>query len=131
MEVDAEIAVPADAVASLGAIVKNLEDALAGVVDGVAAPLGCGVQAKRTVAGFDGKSGALFHAHAGRYAGNHAGCVVALAVIADRSAEDFMDRQLQHFAADVPQREIERTEGVFLFASRRIEERPRHILPEL
>src|SRR5580693_259164 len=122
MEVDAEIAVPADAVASLGAIVKNLEDALAGVVDGVAAPLGCGVQAKRTVAGFDGKSGALFHAHAGR--------VVALAVIADRSAEDFMDRQLQHFAADVPQREIERTEGVFLFASRRIEERPRHILPE-
>ena len=73
---------------------------------------------------------ALLDAHARLDAGDDAGGVVALAVVAHHAAEQRVHRQVQHFAFDVPQRQVERAQRVHLFASRRIEERARHVLPE-
>ena len=42
-----------------------------------------------------------------------------------------MHRQTLDFSLDVPQRQIERADGIGLLAARRIEERPVHVLPEL
>ncbi len=41
-----------------------------------------------------------------------------------------MHRQTLHFSFDVPQRQIERADGMGLFAARGIEKRPVHVLPE-
>ena len=58
------------------------------------------------------------------------GRVVALAVIAHHAAQQRVHRQAERLAADIPQRQVERAEGVFFLAPGRIEEGARHVLPE-
>ena len=62
--------------------------------------------------------------------GIDAGGVVALAIIARHAAQNGVDRLVERLAFDVPQRQIERAEGVHLLAPRRIEVGAVHILPE-
>ncbi len=89
-----------------------------------------GAHAKCAIAGLDGSVGALADAHAGLDGRDDAGGVVTLAVIAHHAAQQRVDGHAVHLTLDVPERQIERAEGVHLFASRRIEERARHVLPE-
>ena len=66
----------------------------------------------------------------GSDAGDAAGGVVALAVIAHHSAEDLVDGKAEDFATNVPQGHVEGANGVGLFTSRGIEEGAVHILPQ-
>ena len=86
--------------------------------------------AEGAIAGSNGRRRAILHAHAWLDPWYDAACVVALAVIPRHATQDFVNRQFQHLAFDVPQRKIERAERMFSFAPRRIKERPRHVLPQ-
>src|ERR1022692_2220321 len=81
-------------------------------------------------AGFHGRPRALHDAHAGAHAGNDAAGGIALAEIPHHPAQQGMDRPAEHLALDVPQRQVERADGVNLLAPRRIEKRARHVLPQ-
>ena len=67
----------------------------------------------------------------GSNAGDNAGSVIALAVIARHATQDGVHRLVQRLAFDVPQGQVERAQGMHLLAARRVEESPRHILPQL
>ena len=89
-----------------------------------------GAEAEGAIAGCDRGMSAFLDAHALRDAGNNAGRVVTLAIVAHHAAQQFMHRQVLNFSLDVPQRKIERADGMGLFAARRIEECAVHVLPE-
>ena len=92
------------------AILVELVEPLVRVERGVGRRVG-GAHAERAVARLDGQPRALLDAHATFDAGNDAGRVVALAVIAHHAAEHLVHRQLQRLALDVPQRQIERADA--------------------
>jgi hypothetical protein len=56
---------------------------------------------------------------------------VALHVVASESAQQFVDGHAQRFAFDVPQRHVERAQGVQFLAAGRIEVAAVHHLPEV
>ena len=87
-------------------------------------------RAVRAKSGFHGGARAFHNAHAGAYAGNDAAGGIALAEVARHAAQQGVDRPAEHLAFDVPQRQVERADGVDLLAPGRIEEGARHVLPE-
>ena len=101
MEVDAPFAVFADPFAGFGAHIAEVGDAFAGVEGGVGGNV-AGAEAEGTVAGLDGEAGAVFDSHSGSDAGDDAGRVVTLAVVADHAAEELVDGEVLDFAFDVP-----------------------------
>ena len=129
VEVDAPIAVLADAFAGLDAIVVKLVEPFARVVGFVGGRFG-GAHAEGPVARGDGELRLLLDAHAGADAGNNACGVVALAIVADHTAEQRVHGQAQRFAANIPQRQVERAQRVLFLAPGRIEEGARHVLPK-
>ena len=129
VEVDAPFAVFADTFAGGGALFAEMRDALAGVVGGVGGKVH-GAEAEGAVAGLDGEAGAVFDSHAGGDAGDDAGGVVALAVVADHAAEKLVDGEVLDLALDVPEGEVECADGVCAFAAGGIEEGAVHVLPE-
>ncbi len=100
-------------------------DALAGVVD-VGSSKARGIQAEGTIACVDHRSRALLEGIAAAHAAGH----IAFAVLARQAAQEDMHGQAQGLTLDIPQRQVERAEGVYLFPSRRVEERAIHVLPE-
>ena len=129
VEVDAPIAVLADAFAGLGALFGQFVEALVGIVGPVGRRVG-GAGAVAAKAGFHGGARAFLHAHAGANAGDDAAGGIALAVVARHAAQQGVDRAAEHLAFDIPQREVEGADRVDFLASRRIEEGARHVLPE-
>src|SRR5258706_9266969 len=125
MEIDQPIAVRADTFADLVAIAVKLVDALAGVVD-VASPEAGSIQTEGAIARSDHRAGTLLK----RRAAAHAAGDIAFAVLARQAAQQDMHGQAQGLTLDIPQRQVERSEGVYLFPSRRVEERTIHVLPE-
>ena len=128
MKINAPIAVLSHAFARLNAFVVKLIQLLARIEGGIRRSIRR-AHAESAITGGNGSGGALLHAHAGLDSGNDAGGVVALAVIPHHAAQDFVHGQFQHLAFDIPQRQIERAEGMLLFTPGRVEERARHVLP--
>ena len=130
VEIHAPVAVLAHAFARGRAVFQQLVQPLMRVERPVGRGVG-GAHAERPVARFHGGLRPFPDAHAGRDPGNAPGRVVAFAVVAHHAAQQLVHRQLLHLALQIPQRQIQRAQGVHLFAPRRIEEGPRHVLPQL
>src|SRR5260370_16405603 len=111
-EVDQAIAGRADTLADLLAVAVKLVDALAGVVD-VGSSKARGIQAEGTIACVDHRSRALLEGIAAAHAAGH----IAFAVLARQAAQEDMHGQAQRLTLDIPQRQVERAEGVYLFPS--------------
>ena len=130
VEVDAPFAVFADTFARGGALIAEVRDAFAGVEGGVGGHVH-GAEAEGAIAGFDGEAGAILDGHAGGDAGDDAGGVVALAIVADHAAEELVDGEVLDLALDVPEGEVECADGVGALAAGGIEEGAVHVLPEV
>ena len=128
MKVNAPIAVFSYAFARLHAFLVKLIQFLTGIESRIRRRVR-GAHAEGAITGRDGGRRAILHAHARLDAGYDAGGVVAFTIIPHHAAQDFVNRQLQHFAFDIPQGQVERAERMFLFTAGRIKERPRHVLP--
>src|SRR2546429_8378062 len=122
MKIDAEIPVLPYAFARLHAFLVKLIHLLVRIEGGIRGRVGR-AHAEGTIAGSNGRRRAILHARAWLDPWYDAACVVALAVIPRHATQDFVNRQFQHLAFDVPQRKIERAERMFSFAPRRSEER--------
>ena len=129
MKINAPVAVFAHAFARLQAFLVKLIQFLSRIERGIRRRVRR-AHTESAVTGGNGSRRALFHAHSRLDPGNDAGCVVAFAIIPHHAPQDFVNRQLQHFAFDVPQRQIERAERMFFFPPRRVKKRPRHVLPQ-
>ena len=128
MKIDAEVAIFSYAFARLHALLVKLIQFLTGIEGGIRRRVSR-AHAEGSITGRDGGRCAILHAHVRLDARDDAGGVVAFTVIPHHAAQDFVNRQLQHLAFDIPQGQIERAERMFLFTPRRIKERPRHVLP--
>ncbi len=125
VEVDAPVAVLADAFARLAAVLRRCgATTLAGVVDVADAarrPRPSGTRDSRPRWSARARSFRL-SLRVGRHAGRtDAAGGVALAVVARRAAEQLVHGHAERLALDVPQRQVERAERVDLLAARRIE----------
>ena len=54
---------------------------------------------------------------------------IAFEIVAVHAAEQVIDRHIQRFALEIPQRQVERTQGMDFLPARRVEPRAIHILP--
>src|ERR1017187_3999268 len=99
VKVDDPIGILAHTFAGSGARFSQVRDALTGVVRGVGGTVH-GSEAEGAIAGFDSEACAVFYGHPRRDAGDDAGGVVALAVIADHAPEKLMNREVLHFSLD-------------------------------
>ena len=69
--------------------------------------------AKGSITGGDGELCTLFDAHAWLESRDAAGGVIALTVVTHGAAENLMDRKLEHFAFEIPERQVQGSDGVF------------------
>ncbi len=132
VKVDAPVAVRAHALAHVLAFLFHPAHHRARVVDAADRNI-----ARRhtecAIPGFHRGTGALLEAQPGarrRPCRRGAPSRIALAVVARRSAEQFVHRNAEGFSLDVPQREVQRPERVRFLPPRRIEPRDVRFLPD-
>src|SRR5262249_56927234 len=121
MKIDAEIAILPHAFACLYALLVELIHFLTGIEGGIRGRVGR-AHAESPITGCDGSCCEILYAHVWFGPRYYAPGVVAFAVIANHAAQDFMNRQLQHLAFDIPQRQIERAERMLFFTPSRLNE---------
>ncbi len=127
VEVDAPVAVRADAFADFLAGGRDEPHAFVRVVDVVDNRAAARVGAERAIAGFHHRARPVAQRESGA---RNAARRIALAVVADGAAEHLVHGHAERFALDVPEREVERAHGVDLLVARRIEPGHVHLLPD-